>query len=260
MGFRDPEGDTMVDNEIDPVVTDDEPVAEEAGVKEPGEEKDPVPYERFKEVNDALKQFKALGLTTEVIAERLSRGQHLEKLAYSEPEPDKEPDSEEEASQKARAKKLILELFPKLENLDSMGQLMELHYEAMEVEAWSTVKEILDEEKMESATGDIKGMGSIIADVIKNDPRLRAKYNTGKVEDAVRGGWKKLSKKFGKTTAKPADDRPARIKDKEKLAGLPKKIAPGGRPESSVKKDDTGPKNLKEAGESAMKKLEGIFG
>ena len=249
----------MVDNENDPVVTDNEPIVDEDDVKLPGEGQDPVPYDRFKEVNDQLKQFKQMGLTPEVIAERLSRGEMLQRMAMDKEPAAAEPDSDEEAAQKERAKKLILELFPRLKNLDDMGSLMELHYEAMEIEAWSTVKEILDEEEMEATTADIKGMGSILADVIKSDPRLRAKYNTGKVEDAVRGSWKKLGKKFGKTKPEPVDDRATRIKDKQKLAELPKKIAPGGRPESSVA-PDKGPKDIKAAGESAMKKLEGIFG
>jgi len=250
----------MVDNANDPVVTDNEPIDGEPVVKEAGEGQDPVPYERFKEVNDALKQFKQLGLSPEVIFERLSKGDMLQRMATETEPTAAEPDSEEEAAQKERAKKLILELFPRLKNLDDMGSLMELHYEAMEIEAWSTVKEILEEEEMESTTSDIKGMGSILADVIKSDPRLRAKYNSGKVEDAVRGGWKKLGKKFsGKKTAAPVDDRATRIKDKQKLQELPKKIAPGGRPEGAVA-PDKGPKDLKAAGESAMKKLEGIFG
>ena len=107
---------------------------------------------------------------------------------------------------------------------------------------------------------EVKGMSDILIEIVGTDKRLRAKYNVGHVDEAVRGAFKKLQKRVG-TKEEAGDDTltsdAKKATAKRKLQKLPVTHDRGGSTPVGTGGDDEGPKTWKEAGEAAMKRLEG---
>lgn len=257
-----------VNPDLEPIEpdTDDEPDKrtdpDEIGGDE-GDDKGPVPYERFKEVNDALRDYKSLGLSPAQTIERLSRLGVLEQIMSTpEAEPDKTPKTEDEraeAYQKAQAKKLILELFPHLEAGKGDQNFSRQFREANATEAWYTTVDVMEEAGMDVENpGEVRAIAAICKELIEADPRLNSKYMSGKADQAVKGAFKKLRKQLGvkDDDAGEDDPRPAKIRDKKKLTKLSKTPKGGGAPRKARGEDeDEGPKSLDEADKNILAKL-----
>lgn len=253
--------ESSTEEEVEEEAEEERAEGHEKSREEDAEEPGPVPYARFKEVNDALRAYKKHG-DPETLAARLAKLGVLENMVDleedEEPPKPTTPEEKQEAERKKQAKELIAELYPEIKHLPGLLKELQGQRMALADEAWEVTLELMEEEGMEVDEQEAFAFGSLLKDQINATPTLRRKFNLGDVDGAVRGAYEKLKKRFSKGETKP-DTRAEKLRGKKKLSELPKKTKSGGVP-STTKKGEDGPKDLDEAESSVMGKLDALFG
>ena len=256
--------EASTDKELELEESDERGDADETGGVD--EEKSPIPYDRFqkvarerREAKDTVSKYDDLG-SPEDIAESLGRLAAYERMSKPEKATvSKDDEAELEAIGKIR--KELIKVFPALENIEDYEQGMKYYYEGLSTEAWYATESLMKREGMDDLSEpEVKGMSDILIEIVSTDKRLRAAYNVGNVEKAVNGAFTKLQGRLG-TKSKDGDDKltadAKKATAKRKLQKLPVTHDRGGSTPVGTGGDDEGPKTWKEAGEAAMKRLEG---
>ena len=257
--------EASTDKELELEESDERGDADETGGVD--KEKGPIPYDRFQtvvrqrtEAKDLVSKYDDLG-SPEEIAESLGRLAAYERM--SKPEKAAVSDKDEaELEAIGKIRKELVKVFPALESIDDTVQGMKYYYEGLSTEAWYATEALMQAQGMDDISEpEVKGMSDILIEIVSTDKRLRAAYNVGNVEKAVNGAFKKLQGRLGTESKGTGDDKLSadakKATAKRKLQKLPVTHDRGGSTPVGTGGDDEGPKTWKEAGEAAMKRLEG---
>ena len=261
--YFDEEKDLVVD-EGEPDGTQDAP----AGDKAVGKDVDPLAglplhlHPRGKELvaeknkyKDSVAQYERLGAPTD-IAQKMARLEILEEMVAADDAKPGTVEQEKEAAQAAWARKQLDRLLPELKAMKGMSEqvkylsnLIEMHKQAVEEEAWDATQELADQTVLEPDELAQKLIG-----IIKEDKKLLRMYNSGKSEKAVQKAFEDLPAKYLRKDAKSIEARAKELKDSKETSGkLPKTHTPGrteGGPEPKK------PTTWAEAEERMKKRME----
>jgi len=208
-----------------------------------------------------VEAYKRLGVSAEVMAEKLTRLQLLEEMVADEPDeaPKPRPGTDEFTAKAQRdwAKTQLEDLYPEIKEIKSLKELVKIqnefitaHKVALEEEAWEATEELATEMDIEP-----DALAKMVIPVLQGDRKLLRMYNAGKADEAVKAAVKVLKTKIaGQTISSDIADRASRItKTTDATTRAPKTHAPG-KTETVVK--DTKPTTWEEAGARAQARLD----
>ena len=209
-----------------------EPVVEKP-VETPEAPKTPenaIPYARFKEVNDAKKQYERFGAPDQIeqALSKLAYYQEVERQAIEEAGKNKdgEPD-DKTAKELADANQALHKIEPGLAKALAAGDQVEIARQSRVIVAMDETVELMKEAGVETTKANIEKMSRYLKPVIESDPVIHAEFFLDP-RRAIRKAYKAWQ-----ADVTPTIERQMRAKqeeDKTNLNKLPKAHAPTGSP------------------------------